>query len=79
MRFRDAIARPLGAPDITIGKSAIQKLYFFLADVDPHRVRETIKYAAATDYNFQLTTGELQRVLGMLLSGYHSLPSRRHY
>ena len=77
-KFPDA--RPLAAPAATIvvGKSAIQKFDFFLADVYPHR--ETIKYAAVSDSNFQLTIGELKRVLGiLLLSGYHSLPSRRHY
>ncbi|KAM9829211.1 piggyBac transposable element-derived protein 2-like [Syngnathus typhle] len=40
----------------------------------------TIKYAAVTDSNFQLTIGELKRVVGiLLLSDYHQLPSRRHY
>ena len=72
--------RPLAAASVVVGKSAFQKLDFFLADVYPHLVRETIKYAAVTDSNFQLTIGELKRVLGiLLLSGYHSLPSRRHY
>ncbi|XP_037116736.1 piggyBac transposable element-derived protein 3-like [Syngnathus acus] len=56
-------ARPLAVPTIL-----------------PHLVRETIKYAAVTDSNLQLTIGELKRVVGiLLLSGYHQLPSRRHY
>ena len=77
-KFPDA--RPLAAATIVVGKSAIQKLDFSLADVYPHLVRETIKYAAVTDSDFQLTIRELKRVLGiLLLSGYHSLPSRRHY
>ena len=68
------------AATIVVGESAIQKFDFFLADVYPHLVRETIKYAAVSDSNFQLTIGELKRVLGiLLLSAYHSLPSRRHY
>ncbi|XP_037106245.1 piggyBac transposable element-derived protein 3-like [Syngnathus acus] len=71
---------PLAVPTILVGKSAVQKLDFFLSDVYPHLVRETIKYAAVTDSNFQLTIGELKRVVGiLLLSGYHQLPSRRHY
>ncbi|XP_037095179.1 piggyBac transposable element-derived protein 3-like [Syngnathus acus] len=77
-KFPDA--RPLAVPTIVVGKSAVQKLDFFLSDVYPHLVRETIKYAAVTDSNFQLTIGELKRVVGiLLLSGYHQLPSRRHY
>lgn len=61
------------------GKSAIQKLNFF-ADLIPLLVWETIKYAAVTDPTFQLNVGELKQVLGiLLLSGYHPLPSRRHY
>ncbi|XP_037112215.1 piggyBac transposable element-derived protein 3-like [Syngnathus acus] len=77
-KFPDA--RPLAVPTILVGKSAVQKLDFFLSDVYPHLVRETIKYAAVTDSNFQLTIGELKRVVGiLLLSGYHQLPSRRHY
>ncbi|XP_049618340.1 piggyBac transposable element-derived protein 2 isoform X1 [Syngnathus scovelli] len=72
-KFPDA--RPLAAPTIVVGKSANQKLDFFLSDVYPHLVRET----KVTDSNFQLTIGELKSVLGILvLSGYHSLPSRRH-
>ncbi|KAM9812122.1 piggyBac transposable element-derived protein 3-like [Syngnathus typhle] len=77
-KFPDA--RPLAIPTIVVGKSGVQKLDFFLSNVYPHLVRETIKYAAVTDSNFQLTIGELKRVLRiLLLSGYHPLPSRRHY
>ena len=59
--FPDAMP-PSVAPSV-VGKSATQKLDFFLADVYQQLLQETIKYAAVTDSNFQLTIGELKRVL----------------
>lgn len=47
-----------------------------------HIIRETLRYAAATknDPLFSMTTGELKTFIGiLLLSGYHQLPSERHY
>lgn len=67
-------------PPPLVGTSVIEKLDFFLADLYEHLVTETINYASRTNPEFDVTVGEMKRVLGiLLLSGYHPLPSVRHY
>lgn len=54
----------------------------FTEEVYSHIIRETLRYAASTknDQLFTLPVNDLKAFIGiLLLTGYHKLPSERHY